>query len=276
MKIMKKSSYFEPDYYSLNRTARHSWIQVNNNQAGKFLNRLLPNGKNAEPIEYDPELFQELSAVIEEINQKVDWEQDLFRASYVAFDTETTGLFPFKGDEITSLGAVIIENKRILNQPVNRQLVNPRRPVSAVSQKITGISDEMLHDQEQIMPVILNFLRFSGPRILIAHNAPFDLAFINIKLGEAIGKRIVNPVIDTVLLTSALYYYLEDYSLENLSSRFDLNLKGRHDALSDARITASLFLKLLPELEAKGVRTLSELSRLFSDLDLTKGYPLIY
>jgi len=79
-----------------------------------------------------------------------------------------------------------------------------------------------------------------------------------------------------VLLTSALHYSIGDYSLENLARIFNFSLEGRHDALGDAKIAASLFLKLRPELKAKGVTTLHQLAGLFSHADLTKGYPLIF
>lgn len=273
---MNNNSYFEPDYNLLNRKARRLAANGNNSQPGSLFERMLFRNNKVEPITNDPELFKRLSAAISDLEEKINWDQNLFEASYVVFDTETTGLHPFKGDEIISVGAVIVENARIINEPSFYKLVNPKRPVSASSQRITGITDEMLKNEPEIGSVLLDFLEFTGPRVMVAHNAPFDLAFINNKLSEAIGRRIVNPVIDTVLLTSALYYSFGDYSLESLSSRFNLSLKGRHNALGDARIAASLFIKLLPELEKKNITTLPELSRLFSDSDLTKGYPLIY
>ncbi len=273
---MDKKSRFEPDFNLLNRKARHLAANGNSSQAGGLFERILLRNNKAEPITVDPELFRKLYTTMSDIKEKVNWDQNLFEASYVVFDTETTGLHPYKGDEIISLGAVIVENERIIDEPFFYKLVNPKRPVSASSQRITGITDEMLQNKPEIVPVLLDFLKFTGPRIMVAHNAPFDLAFINHKLSEVIGGRIVNPVIDTVLLTSALYYSFGDYSLENLASRFNLSINGRHNALGDARIAASLFIKLLPELEKKEITTLPELSRLFSDSDLTKGYPMIY
>ncbi len=273
---MNNDSYFEPDYNLLNRKARRLAANGNNSSAGRLFERILFRNNKVEPITNDPELFRQLSAAISDIEEKINWEQNLFEASYLVFDTETTGLHPFKGDEIISIGAVIVENAQIINEPIFYKLVNPKRPVSASSQKITGLTDEMLKNEPEIGPVLLDFLKFAGPRIMVAHNAPFDLAFINNKLSEAIGRRIVNPVIDTVLLTSALYYSFGDYSLESLAPRFNLNLNDRHNALGDARIAASLFIKLLPVLEKREITTLPELSRLFADSDLTKGYPLIY
>jgi len=273
---MGNNSYYKPDFRRLNREAERTDSGGSEGPAEKFMARLFPNSGKAGPIRHDPELFGRLSEAISETREKINWGQDLQSASYVVFDTETTGFYPYRGDEIISIGAVMVENGRILDESSFYRLVNPGRPVPGTAQKITGITEEMLKDKPDIGPVLLEFLSFCRSRILVAHNAPFDLAFINIKLGEAIGKRIVNPVIDTVLLTSALFYQVTDYSLENLAAHFDLDLQGRHNALGDARITASLFLKLLPVLEAKGVTDLSKLAGLFTDMDPAKGYPLIF
>jgi DNA polymerase III subunit epsilon len=268
--------YFEPDYHRLNREAKKTALNGSPVPPGETLSRLFSRLKKTEPAEMDPEVQEQLAELLPEIKQSIDWVQDLDGASYVAFDTETTGLHPYRGDEITAIGAVIVEGNRILDQPQFYQLVNPGRPVSKQSREITGLTDEMLQDQPRIGKVLLDFLTFAGPRILLAHNAPFDLAFINNKLGESIGRRITNPVIDTVLLATALYYSLGDYTLENLADHFDLSLEGRHNALADARIAASLYLKLLPDLKAKGVTNLPQLAGLFAEINLTKGYPLIF
>lgn len=266
--------YFKPDYYQLNRKAER--INGNSGRGRNLLQRFFPITRRGVFTEQKPETLTRLDKSISRIKKNIDWEQDLHKASYVAFDTETTGLEPYRGDEIIALGAVIVEKQKILDEPYFCQLINPNRPVSKQSQKITGINNEMLEDKPELIPVLNDFLDFTGPRILIAHNAPFDLAFINKRMAEAIGRRIVNPVIDTVLLTSALFYSFGDYSLEGLAPRFDLDLQGRHTALADARIAAALFIKLLPILREKKVNKLHQLAALFSALDLTKGYPLVY
>ncbi len=272
---MSNYTYYEPDYTLLNRKARS--LDMNGNRpSGDIFGRLFSRWNNHGAITDNPKLFEQLAAVISAIKQQVDWEQNLLNASYVVFDTETTGLQPFNGDEIISLGAVIVENGKTLDEPLFHQLVNPKRPVSATAQRITGITDNMLQGKPEIGSVLLDFLRFAGPRILVAHNAPFDLAFINKKIGEAIGSRVANPVIDTVLLTSALFYSYGDYSLENLASRLNFSLEGRHDALSDARIAASLYIKLLPELQKRGIFTLPHLEKFFGEANPANGYPLIY
>lgn len=268
------NNYFKPDYHQLNRKAER--VNGNNGQGRDLLQRFFPVTRREGFPQQEPETLARLNDTISWIKKTIDWEQDLHSASYVAFDTETTGLDPYRGDEIISLGAVIIENQTILEKPYFCRLINPNRPVSKQSQKITGINNEMLEDKPDLIPVLNDFLDFCQSRILVAHNAPFDLAFINKRVAEAIGRRIVNPVIDTVLLTSSLFYSFGDYSLEGLAPRFNLDLEGRHTALADARIAATLFIKLLPILKERKITKLHHLATLFSDLDLTKGYPLIF
>lgn len=268
--------HYEPDFNLLNRKARKNGIAGSEGKEKKFFERLLTGTKKAGPIENNPVLFADLAAQITQIKSGINWEQSLSDTSFVVFDTETTGLLPYRGDEIIAIGAVTIHNGLIAEQENYYRLVNPRRPIPALARRITGLTDDMVSGEEQIIPVLLDFLKFCGSRVLVAHNAPFDLAFINSKVSEATGRRIVNPVIDTVLLTSALYYSIGNFSLENLAAIFKLNLQGRHNALGDARIAADLFLKLLPELRNSNVNNLQQLAALFSDSDLTKGYPLIF
>ncbi len=268
--------FYEGDFRKLNRKATLTSPDANLTHAEKLLEKVFPQNHKAPPLKPDLPVFHAMAETIASLKEQIDWGQELSGAAYVIFDTETTGLHPFKGDEIISIGAVLVEEGRISAQPVFDRLVNPLRPISAQSKKITGITEEMLQDQPTICTTLLDFLHFAGPRILVAHNASFDLAFMNMKIGEAIGTRIVNPVIDTVLLSSALYPSLGDYSLENMAPRFKLDLAERHSAIGDARITASLFLKLLPRLLEAGVTTLHELAQLFADAEPSSGYPLIF
>ncbi len=272
----KNGIHYEPDYNLLNRKAKKSGSADNYGQSEKLLSRLIPGSTKPDSIKNNPLLFKKLFDQIAAIKEQIDWNQNLSTASYVVFDTETTGVHPFRGDEIISIGAVQITSGSINRKDIFYRLVNPRRSIPPTARRITGISNETVRNEKQIIDVLLEFLRFCGPRILVAHNAPFDLAFINNKVSEVTGRRVVNPVIDTVLLTSALFYSLGDFSLENISSFFKLDLSGRHNALGDALIAAELFLQLLAELKARGVDTLHQLATFFTDSDLTKGYPLIF
>jgi len=101
------------------------------------------------------------------------------------------------------------------------------------------------------------FHRFCAGSVLVAHNAPFDLAFLH-RHAEAIGAAFDHPVLDTVLLSAVLFGGAESHSLDALSDRLGVVIpeRQRHTALGDARATAEVFRLMLPMLAARGVGTL--------------------
>lgn len=174
---------------------------------------------------------------------------------YVVFDTETTGMMPSKGDEIISIGAVAIAAGRILHKETYEQLVHAERPPRPSSIKIHGITPEMLEGQPTIGEALPAFSRFAHEAVLVAHNAAFDMRFLREK-ERGTGVRFDQPVLDTLLLSSVLHPNQVSHSLDTLLARYGIQVRGRHTALGDALMTADLFLKLLPQLERRGITTL--------------------
>ncbi|MBV6658598.1 MAG: PAS domain-containing protein [Devosiaceae bacterium] len=177
----------------------------------------------------------------------------------VVFDTETTGLEPSKGDEIISIGAARIVNGRLLRGEIFNEFVNPGRSIPAASTKIHGITSAMVADAPSALETLPRFHRYVGPAALIAHNAAFDMKFLALK-ESAVGVRFSQPVLDTLLLAAHALGRDETLSLDGLSERFGITLppEDRHTALGDALATGEVFLRLLPILETKGVRTLGD------------------
>jgi DNA polymerase-3 subunit epsilon len=175
---------------------------------------------------------------------------------YVVFDTETTGLNPSEGDEIISIAAVAIVGGRILHKEFYDQLVDPERELKASSIKVHGITPELLAGQPKIGEVLPEFSSFAHDAVLVAHNAAFDMRFLKNK-EQSTGVRFQQPVLDTLLLSSVLHPTQTSHSLDTLLERYGIKESGRHTALGDALMTAELFLKLLPQLKARGLTTLS-------------------
>ncbi|RPI46086.1 MAG: DNA polymerase III subunit epsilon [Betaproteobacteria bacterium] len=180
--------------------------------------------------------------------------QDL---TYTVFDTETTGLDPQAGDEIISIGAVRIVNGRVLREEAFEQLVDPRRRIDPQATKIHGIREVMLRGQPSIAQVLPSFQRFCGDTVLVGHNVAFDLRFLQMKEAST-GVAFRQPVLDTLLLSAVLHDSIEDNRLEAIAHRLGIEVVGRHTALGDALVTADIFLKLLPLLAERGIRTLRE------------------
>lgn len=181
----------------------------------------------------------------------------LSELTYTVFDTETTGLNPSQGDEIIQIGATRILNGKLLRSESFEQLVDPERPLAPESAKIHGITAEMLRGQPTIDKVLPAFHAFSADTVLIAHNAAFDMRFLQLKEAQT-GLRFDQPVIDTLLLSAVIHPNQESHRLEAIAERLGLTIVGRHTALGDAIVTAEVFLKLIPLLAEKGIRTLRE------------------
>jgi DNA polymerase-3 subunit epsilon len=189
-------------------------------------------------------------------NPQLD-ERPLCELACTVFDTETTGLDPSAGDEIIAIGAVRIVNGRLLQNELFDRLVDPRRPVSAESVAVHGIERSMLDGQPPIAEVLPAFARFCEDTVLVAHNAAFDMRFLEVK-EDATGIRFSQPVLDTLLLGAVAFPNQEAHGLEALAERLGVHVVGRHTALGDALVTGEVFLKLLPLLAELGVLTLKD------------------
>ncbi|MFC3282591.1 3'-5' exonuclease [Litchfieldella rifensis] len=176
----------------------------------------------------------------------------------VAFDTETTGLELRRGDSVISLGACRIVNARLLANDTFDQRVDPGRPIPPASTAIHGLTDSDVAGAPPLHVVLPRFRDYVGEAVLLAHNAAFDLLAIQPPGG---GVEFHMPVLDTLLLSRALDSGLDGHDLDTLVDRYDLSVPpgARHTALGDARLTAELWLTLLPRLEARGIVTLEEL-----------------
>ena len=148
-----------------------------------------------------------------------------------------------------------IVNNRLLQNDRFEQLVNPKRPLRWESVQIHGIRDEMLADQPPIEDVLPQFYKYTENTIMVAHNAAFDMRMLQIKEATT-GIRFINPVLDTMLLSAVVHPAQENHNLMTIAQRLGIDVTGRHTAIGDALATAEMFLKLLPLLAKKDIRTL--------------------
>ncbi len=202
------------------------------------------------PVSYEFDLFN-----------RREWQElaqmPLRKLTYVVFDTETTGLNPSKGDEVIQIGAIRIINGQLLYHEIIDQLVDPKRFVPAESVAIHGIEPILLKGQPTIDQVLPHFHTFAESSVLVAHNAAFDMRFLQLQESKT-GIIFDNPVIDTMLLSSIVHPNQESHSLDTLAERLNVTIVGRHTALGDAIVTGEVLLKLIPLLEAQGIFTLAE------------------
>ena len=175
---------------------------------------------------------------------------------YCVVDLETTGGAP-GGAKITEIGAVRLDAGAIGDS--FEALVNPGRPIPDVVRGITGITDEMVRDAPSIEDVLPRLIEFVGGDVIVAHNAPFDLRFLNYERRRILGSYFTQPWLDTLVLSRRLLRgHVERHDLGSLAEWADTQTRPIHRALADATATAELLAALLPRLAEKGIATLAE------------------
>lgn len=206
---------------------------------------------DSRPEFYDFDLFQST----EQTHALED--RLLSELSFTVFDTETTGLNPSEGDEIIQIGAARIVNSKLLRQESFEQLVNPGRLIPAAGIPIHGITQDMVRGKPVITEVLPAFYAFAEDTVLVAHNAAFDMKFLQLQERHT-GLVFNHPVLDTLLLSAVVHPAQESHRLEAIAERFNITVLGRHTALGDAMVTAEVWLRLLPLLQAMGITTLRQ------------------
>lgn len=218
-------------------------------QEGTESAQLLPN--DSRPEYYDFDLFQ-----MSQGDHALD-DRPLRSLIYTVFDTETTGLNPSQGDEIIQIGATRIVNGKLLRQDAFEQLIDPGRSIPAASIPIHGITPAMVQGQPRIGQVLPSFHAYASDTVLVAHNAAFDMKFLQLK-ERSTGLRFDQPVLDTLLLSAVIHPHQDSHRLEAIAQRMNITVLGRHTALGDALVTAEVFLRMIPLLAEMGILTLGQ------------------
>ena len=156
-----------------------------------------------------------------------------FVSDYVVFDLETIGLDPYM-DDIIEIGALKYKNDELVDE--FSVLINPKKPISEVITKITGIDDKMVSDAPTIEEVLPKFMEFIGDFVLIAHNSSFDLSFIEDNIKRLKLPMINNKNIDTVEIARKYLPQVYNYKLTTLKNYFKLDF-GSHRSVDDCRTT---------------------------------------
>jgi len=166
----------------------------------------------------------------------------------IVLDTETTGLEVDQGHRIIEIGAVLLEDRKKTDQHFHTYL-NPQRAIDEEAQKVHGISNEKVKNEPEFSEIAESFLEFVQGSVLIIHNAPFDLGFLNSELKRASSEypllEEICEIEDSLLLARSKFPGQRN-SLDALSNRFEVGGYDRsfHGALLDANILADVFIHL--------------------------------
>ncbi len=165
----------------------------------------------------------------------------------IVFDTETTGLDPLTGDKIVEIGAIELVD-HIPTGKTYHQYINPMRSMTEEVIKVHGLTEEFLSDKPVFEEICDDFLSFIGSdSSLVAHNASFDMKFLNCELQAVQKSEIGNErVVDTLVLAKKKFPGSR-VNLDELCRRFHIDNSARtvHGALLDAQLLAEVYLELL-------------------------------
>jgi DNA polymerase-3 subunit alpha (Gram-positive type) len=189
-----------------------------------------------------------------------DVEARLLReADFVVVDVETTGAKTPPG-RITEIGAYRVSRGRIVAE--FQTLVNPEMLIPPFIVHLTGITNAMVKDAPSFPEVASNWLDFASDAVLVAHNAQFDVRFLNYELARVFpGRRMANSQLCTVTLSRRVVPGLVNYRLHTVAEHFAIPIINRHRAGDDALATAEIFIRMLARLHKHGVRDLAEARR---------------
>ncbi len=175
---------------------------------------------------------------------------------FTAFDFETTGLTPGV-DRIVEFGAVRFRGSEVLD--TFDRLVNPEMPISEGALAVSGITNAMVAAQPAVGKILPEFTAFAGDTILVAHNAPFDLAFLRAALLDYSMEDVKNVIVDTLVLAKRAFPRQKSYSLQNLVAFLGVPPNNAHRAADDAEMCMKLFNACVGALSFMGDLTLGEI-----------------
>ena len=194
----------------------------------------------------------------------------LLETTYVVFDLETTGFNAGGADSIIEIGAVKINSGEIIDR--FDELINPVRKLPAKITELTNITDDMLKDKDTEENAVKRFKQWVGDLPMVAHNAKFDVSFINMAHSKYNLGKFTNTVIDTLELSRALDTGYARHSLSALVKRYEVpwDESAHHRGDYDAEGTALVFHKMLKKLVSRNFETIKDLDKLVSKDEIHK------
>lgn len=162
----------------------------------------------------------------------------MFEDSFVIVDLETTGLSPLNS-EIIEIGAIKVVNNEVVD--TMEVFVRPSRPLSPFTTRLTGITNEMVDEGLSIKQALKVFEEFSDGMRLMAHNAKFDMGFLDTYMRKNLGKAAPTNTLDTLAMSRAIVKDVPNHKLGTLATHFNIDYSGAHRSLRDCEITLEVY-----------------------------------
>ncbi|MDQ1913348.1 PolC-type DNA polymerase III [Paenibacillus sp. GD4] len=184
-------------------------------------------------------------------------ERDLREAEYVVFDIETTGLSVTNNKIIEIAGVKMKDGKEIDRFAT---FINPHERIPYNIQQLTNINDDMVKDAPELEEMLPKFLEFVGNCVLVAHNARFDIGFIQHNCKKLGLAEVTNPVLDTLEMARMLFPSMKNHRLNTLADKFKVSLENHHRAIDDSIALGHVMYHLIKEATENGYTTLNRLN----------------
>ncbi len=185
-------------------------------------------------------------------NNKVSFEDE-----FVVFDIETTGLSPLSC-YITEIGAVLVKKDTVIER--FQTFVDPGVHIPAEITNLTGITDEMVKGAPSPLEAVKAFIEFIGDRMLVAHNASFDMSFIS-KVASDNGLEFKNSYLDTVSMSRFTNPELKRHKLNIVADYFGIGEFNHHRASDDAEMASKIFYRMIEKLAGEGIYTPEQMAQ---------------
>lgn len=194
-------------------------------------------------------------------------DRNLKDATYVVFDVETTGLSN-QYDQIIELAAIKVKDGEIIDK--FERFSNPHEKLSETIINLTHITDDMLVDAPEIEEVLTEFKEWVGDAIFVAHNASFDMGFIDTGYERLGFGPSTNGVIDTLELSRTINTEYGKHGLNFLAKKYGVELTQHHRAIYDTEATAYIFIKMVQQMKELGVTNHKDINKKLSNEDAYK------
>ncbi|PTM58878.1 exonuclease domain-containing protein [Desmospora activa] len=198
-------------------------------------------------------------SLIKDVKNQEQLSTPLQELTFVVVDLETTGFRPHHGDEIIAIGAVKVENGKVLPDSPFHTLVRPQGGIPDVVVRLTGITEEDVQSAPSLAEALQSWLEFTGSSILVAYGAGLDSSFLKVGLKKTWGITLEHRFLDVWQFARWFHSEFSDHSLERLLHHYKIPIRGRHTADGDAWMTARLWEEMLQGFQRHQLQNLSQL-----------------
>ncbi|WP_332698492.1 exonuclease domain-containing protein [Halalkalibacter lacteus] len=243
---------------------------MNFSQIIQFMKQLQGKVGSASLASIEAQTNPQHAALLKQMQKEIQEKQvltvPLKELDVVVVDIETTGFFPEQGDQILSIGAVKVRGEEVLENQTFYSFVQYEKEVPAEIKKLTGITEKEVNDAPPLSEVFLQFYKYVGHRILVAHHANHEKKFFESASWKVFHSKFKHRIVDTSFLIRVAEPNNNLARLEDYCETCGIEVQNRHHALGDAKMTAQLWSIYIKKVQMLGCQNLRDIYRYLAKL----------